>query len=140
TPFAGRIDAAARPFAPVDLVEPPDVLTGFPPPPPPPPHAAAPTASSAAPARVMRRERIAGSLLTARTAPHQRGREVAEVAALQHAADALRDRQLDPEPPREVAEHRCRRETLDHGADLGSGVGGRAALRDQLACPAVAAV
>ena len=93
----------------------------------------------------MRRRRLpdarrVSALLSARPPAHQRGDELAEVVALEHAADALGDRQLDPEPAGEVAEHRRRRQALDHLADLGDRLLRRRALGDQLARPAVAAV
>ena len=37
---------------------------------------------------------------------------------LEHRADAFRDRQLDPEPVREIAQHRRRRQALDDHPDL----------------------
>ena len=54
-------------------------------------------------------------------------------------ADALGDRQLDPEPAREVAQHRRRRQALDDLADLGDRLLRRRSARDQLAGAAVAA-
>ena len=58
---------------------------------------------------------------------------------LEHRADALRDRQLDADPPREVAQHRRRRQPLDDLADLRLRLLGGRAARDQLAGAAVAA-
>src|SRR5437763_16478205 len=74
-----------------------------------------------------------------RTAPHQLPRELVQRTAFEHRADTLGDRQLDPEPPGEVAQHGCRRQPLDHLADLGQRVARRGATRHQLARAAVAA-
>src|SRR4051794_153933 len=57
------------------------------------------------------------SLLLGRGPPHQAGDEVAEALAGENRAHALRDRQLDVEPVREVAEDRRGRETLDRFPD-----------------------
>src|SRR6185312_10099862 len=74
----------------------------------------------------------APGLLAARAAAHQRGGELAEALALQHPAHGLGDRQLDLEPARQVAQHRCGGQTLDHVPDLGDRLGRGGALRDQL--------
>ena len=63
----------------------------------------------------------------------------AERDAVEHGADAFRDRHLDVEPAGEVAQHGCGRQALDDHADLGRRLGGRRALRDELAAAAVAA-
>jgi hypothetical protein len=47
--------------------------------------------------------------LLGRLPPHQAGDEGAQALAFEHAADAFGDRQLDPVPVREVAQHRRRR-------------------------------
>src|SRR5215210_6647375 len=75
-------------------------------------------APAAAPAR---------RLLVGRPATHQAARELEQRPALEHRADALGDRQLDAEAPREVAEHRRRRQPLDDLRDLRPRLFGRRA-------------
>src|SRR3954470_20159126 len=106
-------------------------------PPPPPPQAASGSASSAASRKSRRRRRTAVILLTPRAAAHQGGDEIAEAVAFEDAADALGDRQLDPEPVREIAEDRRGRQPLDHLTDPRDRLVRGRALRDQLAGVAV---
>src|SRR5947208_5860864 len=75
-----------------------------------------------------------------RTPPHQLTCELVQGTALEHRADTLGDRQLDPQPPGEVAQHRRRRQPLDHLADLGQRLARRGTARHQLARAAIAAV
>src|SRR5581483_9017876 len=71
-------------------------------------------------------------------AAHQVGGELVQRPALEHGADPLRDRHLDPEPPRQVAQDGRRRQPLHDLPDLGEGPLRRLAPRDQLPRPAVA--
>ena len=48
--------------------------------------------------------------------------EIGQRRSLEDGADALRDRELDLEAVREIAEHRRGRQTLDDHADLGGGL------------------
>src|SRR5581483_11025596 len=104
---------------------------------PPQPASASTSAAAAAATRALRTPTM---LLVARAASHQRGDELAEALTLEDAADALGDRQLDPEPAGEVAQHRRGRQPLDHLSDLGDRLRRRRALGDQLAGVPVAAV
>src|SRR5687767_4585842 len=78
------------------------------------------------------------ALLVGGAPPHQPGCQLAEVAPLEDVADALRDRKLDPEPAREIAQHRSRGQALDDRADLRLRLLGGRATRDQLARLSVA--
>src|SRR5205085_10276013 len=92
--------------------------TEFFPPPPPPPQPAVTRASAAkAPSAIGRTRMQREMLLTLRSPAHKRCDEVAEARAFQHAAHPLRDRQLDPEAVREVAEHGGGGEPFDHLSD-----------------------
>src|SRR5439155_18067312 len=77
------------------------------------------------------------SLFALRAAAHQRRRQLLQALAVEHAADGLRDRQLDSEAVREVAEHGRGRQALDDLADLGGRLAGRRSAGDQLAGTAV---
>src|SRR5579864_6220189 len=72
--------------------------------------------------------------------PHQARGELGDVLAGEDCADAFRDRQLDAEPVREVAQNRCRRQPFHRLPDLGHRPLGRETLRHQLAGGPVAAV
>ena len=62
---------------------------------------------------------------THRSAPGPSARsQLGQRSALEHRADALGDRQLDPHLVREVAKHRRRREALDDLADLATASSG----------------
>src|SRR5581483_10003795 len=77
-------------------------------------------------------------LLGGRRANHQRRGQLVNRQACEHGAHALGDRHLDPEPMREVAQHRRRREPLHSVADLRARLLRRRAARNQLAGAAVA--
>src|SRR5206468_4404218 len=77
-----------------------------------------------------------------RPAAHERGDEVAQILAAEDPAHALGDRELDPEPAREVAQDGRGGQPFHDLADLGRGLLRRGAAGDQLpglAIPAVAA-
>src|SRR5581483_4178126 len=106
------------------------------PPPPPPPQPAASSATAAMPARRPLTHLI---LFLGRTPPHQARSELVDRLPLEHRTHALGDRQLDADSPREVAQHRRRREPLDDLADLRFRLLDGRTARDQRAGPAVAA-
>src|SRR5215468_4909869 len=60
-----------------------------------------------------------GPSLLGRFSAHEAGGQVGDALAGEDGADALRDRQLDPEPVREVAQDRRRGEALHRLPDLG---------------------
>src|SRR5262252_527244 len=75
---------------------------------------------------VKEKERVvmAGRLANARSLlgwfpSHQARGEVRDALAGEHGADSFGDRQLDPEPVREVAQHRRGRQALHRLANLG---------------------
>src|SRR5215510_905013 len=71
--------------------------------------------------------------------PHQLSSKLAQRTALEHRADALGDRHLDPEPPGEIPQHARRRQALHHLTDLPQRLLRGRAARHQLARPPVAA-
>src|SRR3954454_19850345 len=72
--------------------------------------------------------------------PHQACGQVGDALAREHGADAFGDRELDAEPPREVAQDRRRRQALDRLADLGDRPFRGQTPGDQLARMAVPAM
>src|SRR5262245_47557315 len=73
------------------------------------------------------------------TPPHQLSGKLAQRTALEHRADALGDRHLDAEPPREVAQDPCCRQPFHDLTDLGQRLLRGRAARHQLSRPPVAA-
>ena len=71
-------------------------------------------------------------LLELRLATHQVADELVQRLAAEHRADPLRDRQLDPEAPGEIAQHRGGGQALDRHSDLADSLVRLGPLRDQL--------
>src|SRR4051812_2618299 len=71
-------------------------------------------------------------LLRGRCAAHQVADELVQRLAAEDGADAVRDRELDPEPVREIPQDGRCRQPLDGHPDLPHRLTGVDALRDQL--------